>query len=69
MNNEVTTLIAAKGLKSKILNKRDTRSVLRYFTKGLRRVIRTVEYGRSREAISNFKYKEGKYYFRIGSLM
>lgn len=69
MNNEVTTLIAAKGLTSKILKKRDTRSALSYFTKGLRRVIRAVEYRRGREVIYNFKYKERKYYYRLGSRM
>lgn len=67
--DNLQTLVAAKGLPSKIMSNRITRTVLKYFTDGVRRMIRAVEYGRSREVNQNISYRNGKVQFRLGYLL
>lgn len=66
---DVELLVVAKGLPSKVVNNRITRTALKNLTKGLRRMIRAVEYGRGVDFSKNICLKDGEVKFRLGSVM
>lgn len=62
-------LVGTKGFTAKLVNNRDTRSALKYFTKCVQRLVRAVEYGKSSEVIDNLSYKNGAVLFRLEFLL
>lgn len=62
-------LTGTKGLKCKLMNNRVTRSSLTYFTQALRRLKRSVEYGRADAVKYKLCSKGGTVWFRLGALL
>lgn len=65
----VHTLVGTKGLPSKIVNNRPCRSALVYFTKSVRRMVRSIQYGRGTQLLPNLCAKDGKVYMRLGAMI
>lgn len=66
ITSDVEKLVGVKGLPSKILNNRVTRNALRNLTKGVRRMIRLVEYGRGATVVQDICSKDDTVFFRLG---
>lgn len=63
---DVHSIKGAKGLTSKLLNNRDTRSALKYMIQGVRGLIKSIEYGRAEAVKHNIAEKNGRVHVRLG---
>lgn len=64
----VQQLVGTKGLTTKLVNNRKTRSALKHLTKYVRRLVRAVEYGRAEDVKENLTEKNGVVVFRLEGL-
>lgn len=68
-SSNVQELVGTKRLTSKLLSNRPTRAALKYFTKSVHRLVRSVQYGRGTDVKDMLTRKGGYVHLSLGSLL